>query len=112
MTVVGGLVLLGWVPAVAFLFFHGRAYLRAERKNWAGTAVLVMAAVVFIVMTLALVRTTFEISLPEWVRGGAFLLILIALWWKLITILRYEYGKRAPLVESTGARELEREDSR
>jgi predicted membrane-bound dolichyl-phosphate-mannose-protein mannosyltransferase len=111
MTVVGGVVLLGWVPAAAFLYFHGRAVVRAERKNWAGVAVLVMAIALFIAMSLALIRS-FGIILPDWLRAAGYGVILIALWWKLITILRYEYGKRAPLVESTGARELEREDSR
>jgi cell shape-determining protein MreD len=112
MTWIGGLVLLGWIPSALFLYFHGRAYARAERRNWAGTAVLVMALVVFAVMTLALVRLTLGIDLPDWVRGLAYTLILVALWWKLIAILRYEYGGRAPLVESIGTGELEREDSR
>jgi O-antigen/teichoic acid export membrane protein len=111
MTVVGGVVLLGWVPAAAFLYFHGRAVLRAERKNWAGVAVLVMAVALFVAMTLALIRS-FGIVLPDWARAAGYGVILVALWWKLITILRYEYGKRAPFVDSTGVGELVGEDSR
>lgn len=90
MTLVGFLVLMGWIPSAAFLFFHGRA---PWRKSPAGRAVMVMASVMFILMTLAMLRNTFGVGHPEWVRVLAFFLILVALWWKLITILRYEYGK-------------------
>jgi protein-S-isoprenylcysteine O-methyltransferase Ste14 len=112
MTLTGFLVLLGWIPATGFLFFHARAMVRAKKRNWAGWAVLVMAVVVFISMTLSLSRWTFESPVPDWVRGISFLLILIGLWWKFITILRYEYGNRAPSDEVIDTGEPEREDAR
>jgi hypothetical protein len=110
-TLIGALVLLGWIPAAAFLYFHGRT-------RWydrpAGQAVFVMAVVVFIVMTLALITRTLGIDLPDWIRVLAYGLILVALWWKLVTILRYEYGnpKRATSTLNPGTRLLDPEETR
>lgn len=87
------LVTICWVPSVFFLLIHGEAYLRAERRTIPGTAVLVMAGVIFILMTLAFLTRVLEVVLPEWVRGVSFALVAIGVWWKLIALLRVRYGQ-------------------
>lgn len=106
---IGLLVLLGWIPSAAFLFLHGATQWRSRP---AGIAVFVMALVVFIVMTLAMVRSTLGIDLPDWIRATAFFLILVALWWKLVTILRYRYGWPAPVRRDTSYAEQMSEETR
>ena len=113
MTLIGALVLLGcWIPATGFLIFHA---MTDWRSRAAGQAVMVMAAVVFIVMTLALVRITLKIDLPDEIRFLAYTLIAIALWWKLVTILRYRYGDQASRPTSRinpGSRLADHEETR
>ena len=89
MTLVGAIVLVGWLVAGAFLYLHSRTQWTKRR---AGVAVWVMAACVFVVMTLAVLRTTFGVVLPEWVRALAFLLVIIGQTWKLAALLRYRHG--------------------
>lgn len=111
MTLVGVLVFVGWFLSASFLFLHGRT---PWRKRPAGVAVFVMAVVTCGVLTLAMLRTTFGIMIPDWVRAIAFGLIIVGLAWKNITILRYEYsdvgGPTATL--NPGSRLSDREESR
>lgn len=113
LSLIGVLVLLGWLPSVAFLYFHARTM---WWKRPAGQSVFVMATVVAIVMTLAVLRTSFGVDLPDWIRAGSYLLILGALWWQLIIILRYRYGEHVPLASKNGApgekRLLDQKESR
>jgi hypothetical protein len=88
-TLDGVLVLLGWIPSAAFLYMHART---PWRTRPAGIAVFVLALVVFLAMTLALVRRTFELVLPDWLVALSYGFILIALWWMVITIAHYRYG--------------------
>jgi hypothetical protein len=104
-------VLLGWIPAALFLYFHGRT---RWYERPAGQAVFVMAVALFVAMTMAMLTRTFGIELPEWARALGYGLILVALWWKLATILHYEYGnpKRATSTLNPGTRLLDSEETR
>lgn len=92
MTAIDWLVLLGWIPAAGFLIVHTRAMITAEERPLPSWAVLIMATVVAIVMTMALFRYTLNIELPREVRVAGYALILIGLWVKFIGILYVRYG--------------------
>lgn len=99
MTALGGLILMCWIPAAGFLAVHIRAMTTAKRWNGVSRlvswAVLIMATVVFLVLTLSMARASFGIVLPDWIRGVAYVLILIGVWVKFLGILYVRYGPPA-----------------
>ena len=94
MTLLGWLVAASWFAATGFLAVHARAMWTARGRplplpSW---AVLIMAVVIFLVLTLSLFRITFGVMLPDELREAAFLLILIGVWVKFLGILYVRYG--------------------
>lgn len=92
---VSTIVLFAWIGSTVFLVLHGVSYAQAERKTTPGLAVMIMAGVTFLVLTVLMLRVVLGIVLPNWIRIPVYLLILIGIWWKLIALVRVRYGEAA-----------------
>jgi protein-S-isoprenylcysteine O-methyltransferase Ste14 len=75
-------VVSAWVPSVILLFFM----VRLRERNAATNAILVLDVVAVITLSLALGRQ-FGYPPPDWVRGPAYALIAVAMWFLLISFI-------------------------
>lgn len=87
-TVIGAVIFIAWLGSTVFLYVHGTS---PWRKRPAGIAVMVMAVAMWLVLSMAMLRATFGITVPDYLRGPAYLLIAVGIWWKAITAARYRY---------------------
>lgn len=91
MDALGWFTLLGWIPSAGFLAIHTRSMITAHQRTVAGWVTLVMGIVIFIVMTMAMIRNSLDILLPDWIRELAFGLVMIGLWGKFLGIIWVRY---------------------